>query len=81
MKNCKCEYWERTIGTWDNNSSTFNSSTSSTPTYFGREIIYCPWCGNSLESDCCPKPKKEGWWSRYLKRLIKITDGKPPKCH
>lgn len=23
---------------------------------------------------------KKGWWRRYLDRLNKATDGKPPKC-
>lgn len=26
-------------------------------------------------------PKRKGWWSRYLDRLGKATDGKPMKCH
>ena len=31
-----------------------------------------------LEPECV-KPK--GWWSRYMTRLKKATDGKPMKCH
>ena len=26
-------------------------------------------------------PKKKGLWARYLERLNKATDGKPPCCH
>lgn len=25
-------------------------------------------------------PKRKGLWGRYLERLNKITDGKPPEC-
>ena len=27
------------------------------------------------------KPKKKGFWTRYLERLNKTTEGKPMKCH
>jgi YHS domain-containing protein len=28
-----------------------------------------------------PSRKPKGWWSRYLARLNKTTDGKAIKCH
>jgi len=27
------------------------------------------------------RPKRKGWWGRYLDRLNKATGGQPMKCH
>ncbi len=50
MKNCICEGWKDVIGFWKP-SNPFNSSKSSIPMYFGKEIFYCPWCGYKLIED------------------------------
>jgi len=51
--------------------------------YDGVEIYFCAQgCKQAFEAH--PKKytgsKKKGFWKRYLDRLDKVTNGKPPAC-
>jgi YHS domain-containing protein len=57
-----------------------------TATYNGKRYYFCAeLCRNMFEKN--PEKyhplmpaKRKGLWGRYLERLNKATDGKPPKC-
>ena len=50
---CVCETWKNTVGNYfsDYITNQENSSELSFPTYFGKGIEYCPFCGNLLKYD------------------------------
>ena len=52
----------------------------------GQEIYFCAQgCKQAFEADperyLNKKPKRKGFWQRYLDRLNKATGGQPPACH
>ncbi len=52
--------------------------------YQGCNYHFCAeGCRNAFEANPAKylKPKKKGFWARYLDRLNKATEGKPMKCH
>lgn len=51
MKYCDCTAWKWIIGKWETSSDIYNSSKVDTPMYFGKEIYYCPWCGELLKKE------------------------------
>ncbi len=51
MKDCDCTAWKWIIGKWETSSDVYNSSKIDTPMYFGKEIYYCPWCGERLKNE------------------------------
>lgn len=56
-------------------------------TYRMRSYYFCAeGCRKAFEANPekyleLKSPKRKGWWARYLERLNKATNGKPPKCH
>lgn len=65
---------------------TVSVSSKHTSTYNGKRYYFCAevcrnMFVNSPEKYHTLMPAKgKGLWSRYLERLNKVTDGKPPKC-
>jgi YHS domain-containing protein len=55
--------------------------------YDGRTYFFCAeGCRKEFENqpqkylNPPPKTQRKGFWKRYLERLNRITDGKPPSC-
>lgn len=57
-----------------------------TATYNGKRYYFCAEvCRNMFEKSpekyhTLMPAKRKSLWGRYLERLNKVTDGKPPKC-
>ncbi len=53
-------------------------------TYGNNNYLFCAECclkAFEANPEKYLKPKKKGFWGRYLERLNKATEGKPMKCH
>ena len=61
-----------------------DAKTSFVSTYANSIYHFCAECclkAFEANPEKYLKPKKNGFWARYLERLNKATEGKPMKCH
>lgn len=60
------------------------SSSTCLATYKRERYYFCAdACRKAFEANPQKyiETKHKSWWKRYLERVKKATEGKPPKCH